>query len=118
MNIFSDLVALSSMCLKSPLWGRPLFFFLTLSSSVPQFLVELWSLLRLDMGQTGFNACFTSAAGADKSSRRGNTVGTSACGEHGWGRGCDVVSPSETVVISPLMGEIVWECDCVSGNCR
>ena len=32
------------------------------------------------------------------------------------GRGYDVVSPSETVVISPLMGEIVWECDCVSGN--
>ena len=53
---------------------------------------------------------------ADKSSRRGNTVGTSACGEHGWGRGCDVVSPSKTVVISPLMGEIVWECDCECGN--
>ena len=32
------------------------------------------------------------------------------------GRGCDVVSPSETVVISPLMGEIVWECDCECGN--
>ena len=32
------------------------------------------------------------------------------------GRGYDVVSPSETVVISPLMGEIVWECDCECGN--
>ena len=32
------------------------------------------------------------------------------------GRGCGVVSPSETVVISPLMGKIAWECDCECGN--
>ena len=99
--------------------GPPfLFFSLTLSSSAPQFLVELWLLRRQGHGSNRENLLFHFSREKFKSSRRGNTVGTSACGEHGWGRGCDVVSPSETVVISPLMGEIVWECDCVSGNCR
>ena len=101
--------------LKFPLWGRPVSFFPHPFLQRPATFAELWLLHRIGHGSDReIHLFFISLE--KWSSRRGNPVGTSACGEHGWGRGCDAVSPSETVVISPLMGEIVWECDCECGR--
>ena len=48
--------------LKSPLWGRPVSFSLTLSSSAPQPSPSCGYFIAWGMGQTGRSTCFSSAS--------------------------------------------------------
>ena len=79
---------MSNLChAEIPPLGSPcLFFSFTLSSSSPQSFAELWLLHRLGHGSDReIHLFFISLE--KWSSRRGSPVGTSACGEHGWGGG-------------------------------
>ena len=48
--------------LKFPLWGRPLFFSFTLSSSAPQPSPSCGYFIAKGMGQSGESTCFSSAS--------------------------------------------------------